>query len=45
MKTIRIETALGGIFILKECTALGMDHIAHKDGIYAIQEGDKLTEI
>lgn len=45
MKTIRVETANGGIFILKDCTALGMDHIAHTNGIYAIEDGDVLKEI
>lgn len=45
MKTIRVETFSGGNFILKDCTALGLDHIAHSEGIYAIQDGDTFTEI
>lgn len=49
MKTIRVETKGGGVFILKECTAFGIGAIAHtrdkKLCVYEIQEGDKLTEL
>lgn len=45
MKTLRIETETGGIFILEECTALGMEHIAHSKGIYKIEDTDKITEV
>ena len=49
MKTIRVETVGGGVFILKECTAFGENGIAHRyQGemkLYIIEDGDKLTEI
>lgn len=45
MKTIIVETPAGGIIRLENCTALGMEHIAHDKGVYGICEGDKLTEV
>lgn len=45
MKTLIVTTITGGTIRLEQCTALGLDHIAHSHGVYAIQPTDTITEI